>query len=39
LFKKPIDPERLTAIVRTHCAPVGDVTGETRVPGRLPPAS
>jgi PAS domain S-box-containing protein len=39
LFKKPIDPERLTAIVRSHCAAVTGIAGEARVPGRIPPAS
>jgi DNA-binding NtrC family response regulator len=39
LFKKPIDPERLTTIIRTHCAPTEAGDAGAREPGRNPPVS
>jgi PAS domain S-box-containing protein len=39
LFKKPIDPERLNTIIRTHCAPKEAGDAGAREPGRNPPVS
>jgi PAS domain S-box-containing protein len=39
LFKKPIDPERLKTIIRTHCAPREAGDARAREPGRNPPVS